>query len=116
MANIDLHGQKNLTLAVGAPGDKTITVPVAAVNARIKNYDSIQSVLYSLVLAPVFPTDWLRLAPGETIDLTMAANPAIHFRKPFWVRAVNAGVETTPGQPDVLDIPVMIDIQPIDWS
>lgn len=116
MSKHDLHGQKNLTLAVGAPGDRTITVGVVTTHVRLKNFDPKQSILYSLILAPAFPTDWNRLEPNEQLDVRMLANPQVHLRKPFWYREATAGVEVSPGEPDVLDVPSLIEVMPVDWS
>jgi hypothetical protein len=116
MSQHELHGQKNMALAVGAPGDRTITVAVTTTHVRIRSHDPTQSIVYSLILAPVFPADWNRINPGETVDTRMGANPAVHIRKPFWPRHVNAGAQTAPDVPDVLDIPSLIEVMPMDWS
>jgi hypothetical protein len=94
----EVRGQADISLVVGAPGDKTLVVPVAASHVSLTNNDPIQSVLYSIVAAPAFPGDWMSLGPGVHLVVDMAGGAALNLRKLRWIRYVSESLRVaTPG-------------------
>jgi hypothetical protein len=116
MPKFELHGQKDLTLAMGAPGDVSIVVAVASTHAQIRNVDKYQSFVYSIVVAPAFPADWMRCEPGEEINIKMGAGARVNLRKPFYPRNPYTEHLNGSGLPDVLDVPIEIEVSQVDWS
>jgi hypothetical protein len=117
MPKFDLHGQKDLTLAIGAPGDVSVVVLVATTHAQIRNIDKYQAFIYSIVAAPAFPADWMRAEPGEEINIKMGAGARVNLRKPFYPRNPNTDHDDpVTGKPDVLDVPIEIEVSAVGWS
>jgi hypothetical protein len=117
MPKFELHGQKDLSLAIGALGDVSIVVAVASTHAQIRNIDKYQAFLYSIVVAPAFPGDWMRGEPGEELNIKMGAGARVNLRKPFYPRnPYTEHDDPVTGKPDVLDVPIEIEVSQVDWS
>jgi len=85
-----IPGQPDITLAVGAGGDKTVTVPVTGTHVKILNEDPQQGVLYSLAAVPVFPGDWGKVDPTEELMVPTGGSTDLFLRKKTFIRGVNA--------------------------
>ena len=86
-----IPGQDDLTLAIGAGGDKTVTVPVTGgTHAKIMNEDQTQHVLYTFDPTPSFPADWDRIDPGEEVMVPTGGSTNLYLRKKTYVRGIHA--------------------------
>lgn len=85
-------GQDDLSLAIGAGGDKTVTVTllVTSTHVRIKNEDQTQHVLYTFDATPTFPADWKRVDPREEVMVPTGGSTALYLRKKTYVRGIHA--------------------------
>lgn len=83
-------GQDDISLAVGAGGDKTVTVTLAGTHVKVLNEDSQQGVMYSLDPAPTFPDDWEKLDPEEEVVVPTGGSTTLQLRKKTFIRGFNA--------------------------
>jgi hypothetical protein len=87
MSVYNVPGQDDLSLAIGAGGDKTVTVDVTgATHVRIWNEDPQQHVLYTFDGTPTFPDDWSRLDPRENVVVPTGGSTALYLRKKTFIR------------------------------
>ena len=87
--NYEIKGQEDMTLAVGAGGDETTTIPITGNHLMIRT-DTGQPVIYSTAVGPSFPADWNRLDPMEKTEFaTAAAN--LYVRKKVYYRGIGYG-------------------------
>jgi hypothetical protein len=85
-----IPGQDDLSLALGAGGDKTVTVPVTGTHVKILNEDPQQGVLYTLNPAPTFPADWDKIDPEEELMVPTGGSTDLYLRKKTFIRGFNA--------------------------
>lgn len=85
-----IPGQDDITLAVGAGGDKTVTVAVTGTHVKVLNEDPQQGVLYSLDPAPAFPADWDKIDPGEELMVPTGGSTSLFLRKKTFIRGIYA--------------------------
>lgn len=85
----EIRGQEDISLVVGAAGDRTTTVAVASSHVSLNNNDPSQPVMYAIAAVPAFPADWMILAPGAHIIIDMAGGVALYLRKKRWIRYVS---------------------------
>lgn len=90
MAKYQVPGQDNMQLAVGAVGDKTITIPIATTHVRVTNLGDIQPVKYSVVAAPAYPADWADLSPRQQVIVKMIGGN-LYLRKRVFFRYSSIG-------------------------
>lgn len=94
----EVRGQADISMAIGAPGDMTLIVPVVASHVSLTNNDPSQSVMYAIVPAPVFPGGWMSLGPGAHLVVDMAGGVVLNLRKLRWIRYVSESLRVaTPG-------------------
>lgn len=107
----EVPGQDDMTLALGAPGDNTITVPVATTHVWLTNQDAKQPVKYATAAAPAYPTDWASLSPGERIIVKMATGN-LYLRKLVWFRATFIGQPRDPATNTPPDVRATVEVAP----
>lgn len=114
----ELKGQKDITLGIGVPGDKTIVVgaAVGSTHAQVKNLSPNQAILYSVVAAPAWPGDWHRCEPEELINILLTAGAVVNIRKWIWNRAGMSEYQTITGAVDVQDVGVEVEVSFVKWA
>lgn len=108
--NYEIRGQEDMSLAVGAGGDETMTIPITGNHLMIRN-DATQPVIYSTTVTPTFPADWARLDPLEKTEFaTAAAN--LYVRKKVFYRGIGFGQVGS----DLNDVTVNIEVDQFNRS
>jgi hypothetical protein len=108
----EVNGQEDVSLVVGAPGNKTLTIAVAGSHVNLQNHEPRQPVMFSIVAAPVFPNDWQMLAPEASIVIDMAGGAALYLRKKRWLRYVDPSARIAPAGSDFVggDVTASVDV------
>ena len=101
-----IPGQDDVSLEVGAGGDKTVTVTVSGTHVKVLNEDPQQGVMYTLVAVPTFPGDWEKLDPGEEVMDPTGGSTTLHLRKKSFIRGVYA----------TNDVPVRVQVGETDQA
>jgi hypothetical protein len=112
-----VKGQYDVSLAVGAIGDKTTTVAVAAgTHVKLINNDTFQRIIYSIKLAPVFPADWEPLESRQELLVFLAGGAQIHLRKKehFRYSSIGQTADRTNNIPP--EVPATVTVTPVNIS
>ena len=112
-----IPGQDDVSLAVGAVGDKTVTVVTTTTHVRLTNFDSNQVIMYSEINGvgqPAYPADWRRLDPDEKDVMVRMSGGGVnlYLRKKTWFRPPL----TNRKRADMLDTPVTVEVEGINVS
>ncbi len=95
--------------ALGAP-DLQIT-GIDSNHVKVTNFDSRQSVVYSIGAAASFPASWNSLGPGETQTVKMGAATQVNFRKKVFYRNILRNDDNTTR---LNDVTVTVGVEKID--
>ena len=112
----EVPGQDDVTLALAAAGDKTLTIVTTTTHAQLTNHDVNQIVMYSEINGggkPAYPVDWRRLNPEQKLLVRMnGGGTNLYLRKQSWFRPPL----TNRYRADMLDTPVTVEVEGIDMS
>lgn len=109
----EVPGQDDMTVALGAPGDNTITIPVTTTHVWLTNQDTRQPVKYSTVATPAYPADWGSMSPGEKIIVKMTTTN-LYLRKIVFFRATFLGQPRDAATNTPPDIRATVEVAPTD--
>lgn len=110
---IEVPGQENINLAFGAGGDKTLKIVVAATHSKIKNYDPMQGIMYTLTNPPAIGTVWQRLDPLSEVTVFMNGAGFMYLRKKRYIRSLGPHLfETIPSD----DVTACIELSELNMS
>lgn len=112
----DVLGQDDVSILVGAGGDKTLTVITASTHVKLTNSSDNQVIMYSEINGigkPVYPTDWRRLDPKQTVMVRMNGGGVnLYLRKKSWFRPPLADRRRA----DMIDTPVTAEVEELNVS
>lgn len=115
----ELPGQENVDLAFGGVGDKTLRVtPIASTHVRLKNYDPLQPVMYTLTDPPAVGTVWQSLGPKAEVLVFLNGATKVYLRKKRWIRGFPLGAFKADGSSIdyPADVTAAIEVEEVDMS